>query len=922
MRFLIVVLPVLMLLFSGFGSKYGSRFLHVRAFKAEEFKNCDDAHFCKRQRNRPLGNSSLFLISGEIRDGQFLGKVGTRTAEGIELVLEISAISGNILRFKLNEAPEKGRFQVPDVLEPDLEGSKVPLTEGEKKHIVDVNSVPIRLGRYNAVLKKRPLGLEVYDGDVMIMALNGKGLFDFEHLREKREGDEVGLWEESFRSHHDSKPKGPEAIGFDFSFKGFEHVYGIPQHATSLSLKPTKGPGIASEPYRLYNLDVFEYLPSSPFGLYGSIPFMTAHSTLRTAGLFWLNSAEMWVDVMAPGWDGEVPSPAEKQVDTHWISESGIVDLFLLLGPSPKDVSAQYAKITGGTAMPQMFAIAYHQCRWNYNDEADVEMVDENFDHHDIPYDVLWLDIEHTDGKRYMTWDSNRFPHPVEMQKKLAAKGRKMVAIVDPHVKRDDGYALHREATEKGYYVKNSHGSDFDGWCWPGSSSYLDVVDPKIRQWWAEKFSYESYVGSTPNLYIWNDMNEPSVFNGPEVTMQKDNLHYGGVEHRDVHNVYGYYYHLATANGLLHRSGGSDRPFVLSRAIFAGTQKVGPIWTGDNTAEWSHLRVSIPMLLSLGLSGIAFSGADVGGFFGDPDAELMLRWYQLGVFYPFFRAHAHLDTKRREPWLFGEPYTSLIREAVRMRYAHLPYLYTLFRHAATSGLPVMRPLWMEFPSDASTFSSEESFLLGPALFISPVLDQGAKSISISFPGSDPWYDIKSGAAFAVGSSSRVVQIAVGLETMPVFQRGGSIIPRKDRARRSSAQMELDPYTLVVALNSSLEAEGELYIDDGKSYEFKSGAFLHRHFFFTRGRLHSVDAAPPGTSGIGYSTPCFVERIVVMGLPSRTQDLSRRALIEKSDVVLEEEAGPAWLRSGTPDSVLVVRSPKVSIRDDWTIKIFD
>jgi alpha 1,3-glucosidase len=242
-----------------------------------------------------------------------------------------------------------------------------------------------------------------------------------------------------------------------------------------------------------------------------------------------------------------------------------------------------------------------------------VAVVDGGFDANDIPYDVLWLDIEHTDGKRYFTWDSAYFPTPARMQDDVASRGRKMVTIVDPHIKRDSGWRLFKEAEEKGLYVKNKDGADFDGWCWPGSSSYLDMLSPNVRDWWAQQFSTKVYEGSTKNLYIWNDMNEPSVFNGPEITMHKDNLHVGGVEHRDVHNVYGYFYHMATADGLRKRGyeewgPDGDRPFVLSRAFFAGTQRIGAIWTGDNEASWEHLKVSVPMLLSINIAGLPFSG--------------------------------------------------------------------------------------------------------------------------------------------------------------------------------------------------------------------------------------------------------------------------------------------------------------------------
>jgi alpha 1,3-glucosidase len=266
-----------------------------------------------------------------------------------------------------------------------------------------------------------------------------------------------------------------------------------------------------------------------------------------------------------------------------------------------------------------------------------------------------------------------------------------MVTIIDPHIKIDSEYYVYQEAKDLDYYVKNADGkTTFEGHCWPGNSAWLDYLNPATRKYWAALFSFQKYEGSTKNLYTWNDMNEPSVFSGPEITMPKDNIHVGGVEHRDVHNLYGMLQQRATYDGQMLRSNYSDRPFILSRAFFAGTQRYGAIWTGDNTADWDHLASSVPMLLSISMSGVVFCGADVGGFFGNPDAELLVRWYQLGAFQPFFRGHAHIDTKRREPWVFDEPYTSLIRKAIINRYQLLPYIYTLFRIASLKGTPLMR----------------------------------------------------------------------------------------------------------------------------------------------------------------------------------------------------------------------------------------
>lgn len=272
-----------------------------------------------------------------------------------------------------------------------------------------------------------------------------------------------------------------------------------------------------------------------------------------------------------------------------------------------------------------MFSLGYHQCRWNYNDQEDVIQVNDNFDKYDMPMDVMWLDIEYTDSKKYFTWDTRKFPNPLDMIQNLTTKGRKLVVIIDPHIKRYTGYFLHNDATSMGLYVKDRDGKDYEGWCWPGSSSYLDFFDPKVRQYYIDLYDVNKFQGTSNDVHIWNDMNEPSVFNGPEVTMPKDLVHYGGWEHRDVHNINGLVHTIATYEALIKRSGGSLRPFILTRSFFAGSQRFAAVWTGDNTAEWEHLQVSYPMCLSLAISGISFCGADIGGFFKNPNSELFIR---------------------------------------------------------------------------------------------------------------------------------------------------------------------------------------------------------------------------------------------------------------------------------------------------------
>ncbi len=342
------------------------------------------------------------------------------------------------------------------------------------------------------------------------------------HLSEEDDSqfhfDTEGMWEEKFGPHTDSKPYGPMSVGADITFPESKHLFGLPEHASSTQLQGTTGDGARyKEPYRLYNLDVFEYELDETMALYGEVPLIVSQSKhTGTVGVFWFNPTETFVDVE------NISSSGTDGTRTHWMSESGIIDLFLLPGPNPKSLYEQYATLTGRMPLPPMWSLGYHQCRWNYRDEADVYAVHSKFEELDYPYDVLWLDIEHTDGKRYFTWDENLFPNPMPMQVKLKSQGRNMVTIIDPHIKRDQNYYIHKEATAKGLYIKDSDGTkDFDGWCWPGSSSYLDFTNAEVRNWWAEQFGYDKYIGSTSSLFTWNDMNEPSVFNGPEVSLRQ-----------------------------------------------------------------------------------------------------------------------------------------------------------------------------------------------------------------------------------------------------------------------------------------------------------------------------------------------------------------------------------------------------------------
>lgn len=884
------------------------------AFKEHEFKTCEMNPFCKRNRERAPGVATYEI--GRAGFSTFRDSATALLADatsGTQLVLQLRAYKGGQIRVTVVEAATGGRrYAVPDVLEPGYEREAVPWDS----IALESNAFSrLKSGNIDVFVHHSPFQFRVFDVSTKteLLHFNERQLMHYEAFTQgsvKQANHTDDMWETKFKSHSDIIRFGPTSLMFDVSFPSSSEVYGLPEHATAMALKPTKGPGVNSEPYRMFNLDVFEYLVDSPFGLYGSIPFMMAHGTKGSTGVFWLNAAEMYVDVSR--------SLTKQSPESSWFAESGLMDIFIMTGPKPADVVRQYSQLTGNTYLPPLFSIGYHQCRWNYRDEVDVSEVNQGFDDHVMPYDVIWLDIEHTDGKRYFTWDKNFFPTPARMQDEVGEKGRKMVNIVDPHIKRDNNYYVHSEATTMGLYVKTKEGKDYEGWCWPGSSSYLDFTSPQVRQYWASKFGLKQYQGSTTNLYIWNDMNEPSVFNGPEITMPKDLVHYGDWEHRDVHNLYGYYLHMATSQGLAQREPGNTRPFVLSRAFYSGTQRIGPIWTGDNAANWEHLQVSLPMLLTLGISGLTFSGADVGGFFGNPDAELLVRWYQVGALYPFFRGHAHQETKRREPWLFGEPTTDHIRNALRMRYNLLPYMYTLFAEATETNMPVMRPMFFEFPDDVALFKKEDAFFVGKALLVAPVLSKGQTQVMAVLPGekTDRWYRLSTGMP-SNGATTLAVDTS-NMGTLPVFVRGGYIVPRRERPRRSTSAMANDPYTLLIALDGKEEATGYLYEDDGITVSHKTGAFVWRMFEFSGGKLRCSARTVPDGRAL-YTSTNTIERIVILGLKALPN-----AVNVEGGAALAVEYGPIDSENLEPTTVVnravVIRKANLPIGFDWIINI--
>jgi len=510
-----------------------------------------------------------------------------------------------------------------------------------------------------------------------------------------------------------------------------------------------------------WNIDVLGHASCLHSGLrssYVSIPFALNLHRGRAAGLFWDNPARQV-------WDMGHASPDRWSLR----ADSGEMDLYLFTGPRVPEIVERFTELTGRTPLPPRWALGYHQCRFGYTSRAEVERVAAEMRRRRFPCDALWLDIDHMDGHRVFTF-GKRFPRPREMLAKLRRAGFRVVAIANPGVKNDPKFAVLRRGRALDAFVKDAGGRrDFVGKVWPGRSRFPDFLDVRVRRWWAREQAKFMRAGLDG---IWCDMNEPALFDTPGKTLPGDCVHRPAEKttatHAAVHNLYGQAMAAAAREGAL-LAKPRERPFVLTRAGYAGIQRHAAVWTGDNSSTWEHLAASVPALLNLGLSGVAFCGTDVGGFLDSPTPELFARWMQLGALMPFFRNHSNKDSRPQEPWEFGPEVERICRDAIRLRYRLRPYLEQCFTEAHERGWPVMRPLLFHFQDDAVAAACNDQFLLGAHLLVAPVLAPGVASRSVYLPRGR-WRDVWSWRAFRGG---RHILAPAPLDRVPLFVREGA-----------------------------------------------------------------------------------------------------------------------------------------------------
>ena len=492
------------------------------------------------------------------------------------------------------------------------------------------------------------------------------------------------------------------------------------------------------------------------------------------------------------------------------ISEGPAFRVIVIEKNSPQEVMQSLADLTGKMEMPPLWALGYQQSRYSYFPDTNVKELADGFRSRNIPADVIWMDIDYMDGFRVFTFDPEGFPDPKSLNDYLHTQDFKSVYMIDPGVKQDSLYSVYQEGSAGNHWVLDSLGKEYNGEVWPGQVAFPDYTRPETQKWWASLYTDFMNLGIDG---VWNDMNEPAVFDGPGGSMPDHNIHRGGGDlpqdiHLRYHNVYGLLMVRSSREGIMDVNP-DKRPFVLSRANYIGGQRYAATWTGDNSATWDNLKMSIPMSINLSLSGQPFNGPDIGGFTKSPSADLFGNWIALGAYYPFSRNHTSNETEPQEPWAFGEEIENVARTAINRRYRLLPYLYTLFHEAATTGMPIMRPTFFADIEDENLREEQQSFLLGENLLIIPRWAE-----DVQMPEGD-WQQIP------FEETDDTYQAIVKL-------REGAIVPMGP-VIQSTEDYSTAKITLWINTDKNGHATGSVYDDAGEGFEYQNGEFAELKF---------------------------------------------------------------------------------------------
>jgi alpha-glucosidase len=576
--------------------------------------------------------------------------------------------------------------------------------------------------------------------------------------------------------------------------------------------------------------------------LYRNVPFYYGLSEGIGYGILFDNSFQTFFDF---GFENP-------EVASFW-AEGGEMCYYFIAGPELLNVAERFTLLTGRPELPPLWALGYQQSKWSYYPESKVKEIASEFRSRKIPCDVIHLDIDYMDGFRCFTWDNERFPDPEKMILELRNEGFETVVIIDPGIKIDKYYSVYRDAYEKGYFCKRQDGDLMQGKVWPGECNFPDFTNPEVRKWWADLvqlFANQTIGG------IWNDMNEPAVF---EIGTFPDDVrhNYDGldVSHRRGHNVYGMQMARSTYEGLK-KHAPEKRPFVLTRSGYAGVQRFSAVWTGDNVSSWEHLWIANVQCQRLSVSGISFCGTDIGGFIGEPDGELFVRYIQMAIFHPFFRGHSSNDHGNKEPWAFGPSYEPLIKNAIELRYQLLPYIYTTFRQYVVSGTPMIRPLAFIAQHESETHLRMDEFGFGDQMLVCPIKEQGAFSRKMYLP-KGIWFNYRNNKPVKGGHE---ITVDAPLNEFPLFVKAGAVIPHFPIIQHTKEKV--DELMLHIYYSENRHVS-DVYCDENEGYNYRSGSYLNLHYtVFGNRRQFRIICDAAGQFKLPYSKL----KIVVHGLP--------------------------------------------------------
>ncbi len=761
-----------------------------------------------------------------------LGAVGSCESAGSvllvhcgEAAVQITAVSGDIIRVRLLPTGVAGRdfsWAVQDVT------ARGKFTSFEEA----ADQLRASTGSLTVIVDREPCRLTIRDGDGRVLVADEPARGMGWRCTAPPQGDApttdtcaVRVWQEL--------PHGTA-------------IYGLGEKTGPLDK--------VGRAWTLWNSDTPAYGEATD-PLYKSVPFFISERDGRYHGVFFDNP-----------WRSSFDFGQLDRGVASFGAEGGELNYYVIAGPHPKDVIRGYSDLTGCVPLPPKWALGYHQCRYSYYPESRVREIAATFRDKQIPCDVIYFDIDYMDGYRSFTWHPQRFSDPNRLMADLHAMGFHAVTIIDPGIKNEAGYFVYDQGSAVNAWLTRPDGKPYVGRVWPGPTVFPDFTSPKVRDWWAGLFP--PFVASCGVDGIWNDMNEPADFDGPNHSVPLDLRHDNEGQpapHAAVHNVYGMQMARATFEGLK-RARPDQRPFTITRATYAGGQRYGACWTGDNISSWEHLRMSISMVAGAGVSGLPFIGPDIGGFVGGATPELYARWIQAASLFPFCRTHTAKGNPDQEPWSFGPEVEAVARQALERRYAMLPYLYTMFEEASRTGLPIVRPLWLEFPAIKGWWM-DQVFMVGSEVLVLPTIWPGARD-RVHWLPPGVWFDGNTGLIHAAGQP---VNLPADLQTLPHFVRAGAILPMQSLVQ-TTASAPSEP--LILDVWPLGESEGWLYEDDGATFAYTRGEY-RRTRFTCRATGESVELTIHAPEG-GYTPPARSPLVRFHGLCGNVEQVALRA----------------------------------------------